>query len=201
MSSWLGFGGSGAGFGGSGDDGRKRKRDDEVPRKPKNPLCRVCRKKRVMKEAHKEVLVCIDCFLRAPSEHMGSLTDVDVREICEKHYDGSAAGAARTGGAAFGRPGTQGCSMPPCPYDGMCYRKNRDHWVQYRHDQQDGPVDNPRPSGGASSASGKSQCSSCNEEFMTFGSAPEQHKRNFVLVMCPACYNAAKMAAKRFRKK
>ena len=142
MSSWFdfsglgaGFGGSGAGFGGSGAAGKKRKQDDD------DPKCNVCKKNSVIQHetGTNEVYVCIDCFLCAPGEHRGSLTDVQVDLICEDHYKRSAAVAARMGGAASARfapePLTRMCKDAP-----YCDRAPGKHWQIFDHGLQVEPV-------------------------------------------------------------
>ena len=68
-----------------------------------------------MKEAFNEVHVCIKCFMRAPVEHKGSLTDADVETICANYFKDSArmGGAARARYAPYARPGERAAGKKP----------------------------------------------------------------------------------------
>lgn len=167
-----------------------------------------------------ECNLCYKCVPKGPNWHKaGSITDYyrsaeEALEARDAHYKkqrkeqrkelAAARGAhgsdgeSRAGCAAFGRPGSRGCSMQQCRYDGHCNRQNPAHWGEYRHDLQDGPVPKPPKTGGASSAHGQSQCSMCNGKFMRFGSSREDRTRNFDWVMCPACWKLQQN--KRFKK-
>jgi hypothetical protein len=40
-------------------------------------------------------------------------------------------------------------SLPICPFDGRCYRKNPRHWEEMGHVKQTGPVPQSKPAAGA----------------------------------------------------
>merc|ERR1719263_166313 len=135
--------------------------------------------------AFNETYYCIECIAKYTDKCRGSIPSGVLREMLDDYWENSvsaAACSARAGGAAFGRPGSQGCSKKQCRYDGRCYMQDPEHQNKYRHDLQDGPVPKPPTSGAASSASGKqrssmSQCFSCDKVIQSNGE-----------LVCSACY-------------
>ena len=130
-----GFGGSGAGTGGSGAGsagGAARRRPCEdtsgdlalaisLQQSDDKKLCRMCKKNPICALFANESRVCAPCLVENPSDprRRGGLTVADVDAVISDHFDHSAAGAARKGGAAsarynpYDRPGHRAAGKEP----------------------------------------------------------------------------------------